>query len=82
MATGLIEWYSSTGGWIRSAPAVDSAGTIYVGSQDSYLYALNPDGGVKWSYATPGEVSASPAIADDGTVYIGSDNGSLYAIGP
>ena len=35
-------------------------GTIYVGSQDYYLYALNPDGTKKWSYETGAAVWSPP----------------------
>jgi outer membrane protein assembly factor BamB len=36
------------GGAVYSSPAVGSDGTVYVGSQDYYLYAINPGGTLKW----------------------------------
>ncbi|MBI2250314.1 MAG: PQQ-like beta-propeller repeat protein, partial [Brevundimonas diminuta] len=72
----------ATGGWITSSPAVGADGTVYVGSWNNNLYALNPDGSTKWSYPTGGSVESSPAIAADGTVYVGSNDGKLYALKP
>ena len=66
-----------------SSPAIGSAGTVYVGSGDKKLYAINGKSGVKlWEFETGSQVSSSPAIGSDGTVYVGSgspDN-KLYAI--
>ena len=37
-------------GALADPPAIGSDGTIYVGSWDNNLYAINPDGGSKkWS---------------------------------
>jgi outer membrane protein assembly factor BamB len=67
---------------LYSSPAIGPDGTIYVGSRDSSLYAVNPDGTIKWRYLTGGSIRSSPAVAADGTVYVGSDDNSLYAIDP
>jgi len=67
---------------IFSSPAVGADGTVYVGSYDNNLYALNPatPGGVpKWAAPTGGNIESSPAIGKDGTVYVGSLDGKLYA---
>jgi outer membrane protein assembly factor BamB len=69
------------GAGLRSSPAIAPDGTIFVGSSDSSLYAVNPDGTVKWRYLTGGNVQSSPAIAADGTIHVGSDDGRVYAIG-
>jgi outer membrane protein assembly factor BamB len=63
-----------------SSPAIGPDGTIYVGSQDNYLYAVNPDGTLKWRFQAGDVVRSSPAIAPDGTVYVGSYDNRLYAI--
>jgi outer membrane protein assembly factor BamB len=67
---------------VDSSPAIGSDGTVYVGSRDKKLYAINPKSGVKlWEFATRGPiVRSSPAIGSDGTVYVGSDDKKLYAI--
>ena len=65
-----------------SSPAIASDGTVYVGSTDHFLYALNPDGTVKWRFETGGDLFASPTIGSDGTIYIGSADRQIYAINP
>jgi outer membrane protein assembly factor BamB len=54
-------------------------GVVYVGSDDSNVYALNATTGAKlWSYSTGGGVYSSPAVVN-GVVYVGSLNGGVYA---
>jgi outer membrane protein assembly factor BamB len=69
---------------VWSSPDIGSDGTVYVGSWDKKLYAINGKSGVKlWEFETgDGEygVSSSPAIGSDGTVYVGSNDKKLYAI--
>ncbi len=65
-----------------SSPAIGSDGTVYFGSNDGNLYALNPDGTLKWNYTTGDTANSSPAIGSDGTIYIGSWNGNVYALNP
>ena len=63
-------------------PTIGPNKTIYVGSKDGKLYALNPNGTQKWNYTT-GAIYSSPAIGSDGTIYIGSKGDSkLYALNP
>ena len=77
---GTLKWRYKTGNLIESSPAISEDGTIYVGSYDDYLYAINPDGTPKWRYQTGNNVESSPAIGSDGTVYVGSWDHYLYAI--
>ena len=65
--------------WVAPSPAVGADGTIYMGSDDSRLYALNPDGTLKWFYQTEGAILSSPAIGN-GAVYVASSDGRLYAL--
>jgi serine/threonine-protein kinase len=39
-ATGHLRWAYTTGSFVDSSPAV-VGGTVYIGSQDSKLYALS-----------------------------------------
>ena len=71
-----------TGDVVGSSPAIGSDGTIYVGSWDKNLYAINPDSSKKWTFETGDEVHSSPAIGSDGTIYVGSLDNNLYAINP
>ena len=76
-----VEWTYATGDKINSSPATAPDGTIYVGSEDGNLYAINPDGTTKWVYPTGDKIwYCSPAVESDGTVYIGSFDGSLHAV--
>jgi hypothetical protein len=45
-----LKWSYVTGGVIHSSPALGADETIYVGSNDYKLYAINPNGTLKWSY--------------------------------
>jgi outer membrane protein assembly factor BamB len=74
-----ILWNYSTGGKIISSPALlDSA--VIVGSNDGYLYAINPNNGEKiWDFQTQGQVTASPTVTN-GVVFIGSEDGTMYAL--
>jgi len=67
---------------ISSSPAIGQDGTIYVGSRDSHLYAIHPDGNLKWKFKTGNEIDASPAIGSDGVIYVGSLDGNVYAVKP
>lgn len=83
--TGAIRWSfvtsegetSFTGG---AAPTVGQDGTIYFGSIDHKLYAVNPNGTLKWSFETAGEIRSAPAIGQDGSLYFGSFDDTLYAV--
>jgi hypothetical protein len=67
-------------GQVFSSPAVAN-GVVYVGSDDSNVYALNATTGAKlWGFTTGYWVYSSPAVAN-GTVYVGSVDGNVYAIG-
>jgi len=76
-----LKWRYPTNGSVGSSPAIGPDGTIYVGSDDYYLYAINPDGSLKWGYQTNGLIVSSPAIGSDGTIYVGAGY-YLNAINP
>jgi outer membrane protein assembly factor BamB/subtilisin family serine protease len=76
------QWRFRTGDVITSSPAIGADDTIYIGSEDGYLYALAPDGKEKWRFQTNDKIVSSPAIGPDGTIYVGSLDGRLYAVAP
>ncbi len=45
---GTVKWSFQTGDGIESSPAIGEDGTIYFGSHDGYLYAVNKNGELKW----------------------------------
>jgi outer membrane protein assembly factor BamB len=63
-----------------SSPTIGADGTIYVGSTDGKVYALNPDGSQRWSFATEQPVYTRAAIGADGTIYLGSGDKKVYAL--
>ncbi|MCJ8011592.1 PQQ-binding-like beta-propeller repeat protein [Paenibacillus sp. KQZ6P-2] len=81
-SNGVERWAFETGGGISlSSPAVGADGTVYVGSTDGKLYAVDKKGKKKWEFTTKDKVYSSPIIGADGTVYVGSSV-NLYAITP
>jgi outer membrane protein assembly factor BamB len=74
-----VKWQFHTDGQVVSSPAV-TGDTIYVGSSDHFLYAIDrAAGSQKWKFKTDGRITSSPAI-DAGTVYFGSYDGNFYAV--
>jgi eukaryotic-like serine/threonine-protein kinase len=64
---------------LTSSPTVEN-GTVYIGSGDHNIYAIDAGRGtLRWKFKTGDVVHASPAIAD-GTVYVGSWDRYFYAI--
>ena len=61
---GQKVWEFETGATVSSSPAIGSDGTVYVGSHDKKLYAINGKSGVKlWEFKTGGSIyHSSPAI--------------------
>jgi outer membrane protein assembly factor BamB len=74
-----VKWTFPTNGAIVSSPAV-AAGTVYVGSADGGLYAIEAaTGKQRWRFDAHGDVNSSPAVSGD-TVYVVSLDGNLYAV--
>ena len=50
---GVKRWEFETEDEVHSSPAIGSDGTVYVGSRDNKLYAINGKTGVKlWEFET------------------------------
>ena len=68
-------WEFETGGQVQSSPAIGEDGTIYFGSKDGKLYAINGKTGIKlWEFETANPLISSPSIGSYGTVYVGSSD--------
>jgi len=64
---------------VQATPVVES-GTVFVGSRDLNLYALDATTGrKKWAFTTGGMIYTS-AIVANGKVYVVSEDAVLYAI--
>ncbi|HEY91797.1 MAG TPA: PQQ-binding-like beta-propeller repeat protein, partial [Dehalococcoidia bacterium] len=73
------EWTFVAGGYLRSSPALGD-NILYIGSEDSNLYAVDATDGKKlWDFRTGDKITSSPALID-GVLYIGSHDGKVYAI--
>ncbi len=81
-APGDVLWTFDTLDVVQSSPALAPDGTIYIGSHDGSLYALNTDGSRKWRFRTAASIASSPVVGRDGTIYIGSLDRTLYALKP
>lgn len=64
-----------------SSPTIGQDGTVYVGSTDGKLYAIDINGNLRWTHTTDGFIYSSPAVSEDGKVYVCSQDGVLYALG-
>jgi len=74
-----LKWRFKTNGPVVSSPAI-AQNTVYVGSNDHYLYAINvADGTELWKFKTGSRVASSPAVSA-GVVYFGSYDGNIYAL--
>ena len=80
-AAPQLRWVFATGAsTIASTPVVGSDGTIYIGSDDQRVYAIDGTLGTqKWSFQTGSEVRASPAVDGD-AVYVRSTDQNVYAL--
>lgn len=64
---------------VRGTPAFHE-GSLYVGSYDNNLYALDASNGeLKWKYATDGGIPGKPLIFEN-NIYFGSEDHRLHVI--
>ncbi len=70
---------SSVGTGIWTAPLVDTAQNVYVGTAAGHVYGFAPDGHRLWDAPVGGVIASYPALTADGTLVLGSTNGTLYA---
>lgn len=74
-----VAWTYEADGPFWGSPIV-ADGTVYIGSTDNSVYALDADtGDEQWSFPTQHRVEGTPAYAD-GAIYVGSYDKHLYAI--
>ena len=76
---GSLRWKFRTDGKIFSSPTI-CEGRVFIGSEDSHLYAIDAKTGkLKWKFVTGGAVSSSAAVYNQ-VVYFGSYDGTYYAV--
>ncbi len=89
-AKGVLMWKYRCGDEIDSDLAISSDGTIFVGSDDGNLYAINHNGTLKWKYQDNNQdlpLLSNPAIGSNGSIYVFLNSASggrsdLYALKP
>lgn len=65
---------------IFSTPAVGPDGTVYFGSQNNLLYAVDGTGSARWTFATEGDVDSGPVLSEGGRIVFGSDDQHAYCV--
>jgi outer membrane protein assembly factor BamB len=78
----MLKWSFDVGSSILGSPLIGADGTIYFGTLNGKIFAINPDGSTIWTYATDDSLLSSGAIGTGGTLYFSSQNGNLFAINP
>jgi outer membrane protein assembly factor BamB len=85
---GEWQFNPGTGRDMESSPTfainpIDGIPTVYIGSDDGNLYAIDANTGDQlWRFDTGSQVVSSPIVDLDGTIYVGADNGNVYAVNP
>ena len=74
-----VKWKFTTQGKVFSSPAV-AGNTIFFGSTDHFLYAVDlASGKQNWKFETGSGVTSSPAV-NNNTVFFTSYDGNFYAL--
>jgi outer membrane protein assembly factor BamB len=80
LASGTMRW-TFPGRAVHEPPSCLD-GTVYAGSEDGNLYAIDEETGTElWRHETSDAVLASP-IVSDGVVFVASTDGSVTALQP
>ncbi len=77
---GSMKWRFKAEEGITSTAWIEGD-TVYFGSKDDHVYALDTETGqkIKWKFKTADDVLSSPVIADN-ILYIGSNDKNFYAL--
>ena len=74
-----LVWQFKTGGPLTASPVIAN-GTLYIGSADGKMYALNAkDWGIKWTFDTGSSIRFS-AVVWNNRVYFNTRDNKLYAL--
>ena len=74
-----VAWQFQTGEWVFTAPAI-VGDSVYFGSYDGHLYAVDTQTGEEqWRFQTGEIVISSPTVVD-GRLYFGGMDGNVYAL--
>jgi outer membrane protein assembly factor BamB len=80
---GAVRWAFDTREPVRSSPAIDGLGNIYVGSGEGRLFVLGPDGTLRWAIRLIDEprddLNSSPALGRT-AIYIAGESGQVFSV--
>lgn len=79
---GAEIWRLETGSDLRATPAQGRGGTLYLGTEDERLLAVDGRGNILWQAHLRGAVRVSPLPTPGGTLYVATASGRLYALEP
>ena len=69
------------GSSITGSPVIDGNGTLYVGSADGKLYAIDiQTGNIKWSYPSGAPIFSTPTVSNVDMIYFGNHGGEVFAL--
>lgn len=78
-AAATRAWALSTGAHVVGQAVEGPNGTLYIGSRDHQLYALNPDGSVLWRADLGDDIYSTAAVFGD-AIYAGSDANFFFIL--
>ncbi len=77
---GSLRWQAHLG-TVTSSAAVDTEGTIYLGTGSSYRALKPSDGSQIWAFSPGyGQADSTPALGRAGRVYLTSNRNELYTV--
>jgi serine/threonine protein kinase/outer membrane protein assembly factor BamB len=77
---GDSRWSIDLGGAASTSPAVDGNGTVYVGTSQGALVAIDESGKTRWTYRAALKITTPPALKRDGDAIFGCADRNLYCV--
>ena len=81
--TGEQFWAFDWGAPMRSSPAIDGHGNVYIGTGDGHLLVLNRDGTLRWALELIADdrddLNGSPAIGHH-AIYLAGESGEVFGV--
>ena len=83
VGSGAVSWSTPIPGGVDGDARYDQQrGQVYVGSDDGYLYAIEPEAGkIRWSAKFRGAIEHGPEIAGDG-LFLATAADRVFAVDP
>lgn len=75
-------WTFDAKATLVGGPAISNDGTLYIGTRDNTVIAVNRDGSEKWRATLAAAPIGTPALGLKGEVYVADDKGNLQALSP